>query len=459
MRIRYTLFTAALLLSPLTAQAQQWQAPAPVSQSWGAITHSSLTITGISSVNALPSIPAVLTVVNVCNQGANDAYVLIGGSGTVVTTATGSLVKAGACTAVSPVVAGSVSNYIAAITGSGSTTLYVETGIGTPPKEQGGGGSGTANQKVNIDQTTPGTTNGVSVNQVNGNTISTGTGTSGTGTPRVVTSTDSTIGVEGADGSTQASVANPLPVSGPVSQPTASNFNAQVQGPAASLATASGNPIANGCVYNTTQPSPTAGQVVYAQSDAAGNCSVVPYSGANSTTADAIADANVMLRCKNSAGVSQACYVPSRPWIWNGTTWDRLNTIASGGTNTGLATAIAPTSAVGGAIAPVVSNAASTLLGKASAGNLYSVYLTTTADSWLFVYNSTTVPTNGSPTYGTASGNVQDCIKVPTGTTGSINYAPGPMERFSVGIYFAISSTACTTLTLATTGNLHGMVQ
>lgn len=59
---------------------------------------------------------------------------------------------------------------------------------------------------------TPSGTQDTNLKQINGNTVSTGTGASGTGTQRVVTSTDSTIGVEGQDGSTQASLTNPFPV-------------------------------------------------------------------------------------------------------------------------------------------------------------------------------------------------------------------------------------------------------
>lgn len=117
-----------------------------------------------------------------------------------------------------------------------------------------------------------------------------------------------------------------------------------------------------------------------------------------------------------------------------------------------------PASSAANAISPVVSQGVSTLLGKASAGNLYTTYLTATADSWLMVFNSTSAPTNGATTAGTTSGNLQDCIKVPSGTTASIGGLSIP-ERFGTGIYFAISSTACATLTLATTGLIHGEVQ
>lgn len=119
----------------------------------------------------------------------------------------------------------------------------------------------------------------------------------------------------------------------------------------------------------------------------------------------------------------------------------------------------APTNAAGNAITPCVSQGASTLqCGSAAAKNLYVVYLTATADSWLMVFNTTTTPANGATTAGTASGNLEDCVKVASGTTTSIGGLPIP-KRYSAGVYIAISSTACSTLTLATTGLLNGLVQ
>lgn len=145
---------------------------------------------------------------------------------------------------------------------------------------------------------------------------------------------------------------------------------------------------------------------------------------------------------------------------FDGTDGDRQYAVLGlDGTGKGVcAVNIAPTSAAASAITPVVSNAASTLLGKNAPGNMYDSYLSATADSWFYAFNSTTAPTNGAVTAGTASGNYFECIKVPTGGTGSIGYPDIP-ERASVGIYFAISSTACGTLTLATTGFIHGRVQ
>lgn len=117
-----------------------------------------------------------------------------------------------------------------------------------------------------------------------------------------------------------------------------------------------------------------------------------------------------------------------------------------------------PSAGVG--ITPIVGgSAASSQVLKASPGNLYSVYAECSAACWLMVFNAVAAPTNGGTTAGTASGNMTDCVAIPVGSNGSINYAPGPPAVYSVGITAVISSTTCATLTLATTGFIHGMVQ
>jgi hypothetical protein len=60
-----------------------------------------------------------------------------------------------------------------------------------------------------------------------------------------------------------------------VSQATASNLNAQVQGAAASGATKSGNPVQTGGVFNTTPPTVSNGQAVEAQYTARGEAHTV----------------------------------------------------------------------------------------------------------------------------------------------------------------------------------------
>jgi hypothetical protein len=126
------------------------------------------------------------------------------------------------------------------------------------------------------------------------------------------------------------------------------------------------------------------------------------------------------------------------------------------------AISVAPvgTSLAANGIAPVVGGSAiSSLVLKASPGNLYSVYAECSAACWLMVFNSTTAPSNGSTTAGIASGNMQECVSIASGGVGSINYSGAPPEVFSVGITAVISSTTCATLTLATTGFIHGVIQ
>jgi len=107
--------------------------------------------------------------------------------------------------------------------------------------------------KVGIDQTTPGTTNKVTVGSDVVHTIVdsgavTATVSDGSGALNVIVDSGTTA----------------------VTQATASNLNAQVVGAAASGATKAGNPVQTGGVFNTTQPTVTNGQVVENQSTARG---------------------------------------------------------------------------------------------------------------------------------------------------------------------------------------------
>jgi hypothetical protein len=113
-----------------------------------------------------------------------------------------------------------------------------------------------------------------------------------------------------------------------------------------------------------------------------------------------------------------------------------------------------------GNIPPVVcGSAVSSCVLKNSSGYLYGAYATCTAACWLMVFNSATAPSNGSTTAGIAASNLQECIPIASGGSGAINYGSGPPSAFSTGITAVISSTACGTLTLATTGFIHGVVR
>lgn len=129
------------------------------------------------------------------------------------------------------------------------------------------------------------------------------------------------------------------------------------------------------------------------------------------------------------------------------------------GSNTIGNTIPAPTASSSLALTHIVcGSAASSCVLKAAAGNFYGVYAECSAACWLMVFNAISAPSNGSTTAGTASGNMVECIAIPAGDQRSLNYPTFPIA-LSVGITAAISSTTCATLTLATTGFIHGTVQ
>ena len=178
-----------------------------------------------------------------------------------------------------------------------------------------------------------------------------------------------------------------------------------------------------------------------------------------------LAHHGALAQSPNRANIVASCGTPNNTYTTGDTqpmtmdTTGKLCNSSSGGGGSSAVT-ISPSSSAAVGIVPVVagSGVSSSVL-KATPGNLYGVYATTTAAAWLMVFNSTTAPSNGATTAGIASGNMQDCIPIAAGGYGSINYIPGPPEVFSVGITAVISSTACATLTLATTGFIHGSVQ
>lgn len=91
-----------------------------------------------------------------------------------------------------------------------------------------------------------------------------------------------------------------------------------------------------------------------------------------------------------------------------------------------------------------VSTAAAGVVLKASAGNLMSLVVTNTTASAVsaFVGNSTAVLT-GSPTFGTAAGNAQECVEVPATSTVTLLGQPQPYEQFSSGISVTPSTGTC----------------
>lgn len=137
--------------------------------------------------------------------------------------------------------------------------------------------------KMGIDQTTPGTTNGVQVNAA----LPAGTNVIG----HTITDTTSTTAVTQATGTNLHAVLDTTSTTA-ATQATASNLNAQVVGNVASGATDSGNPAKVGGVFNTAGSiNLTTGQRGDLQQDAKGSAKVLLVDG-NGTTIDPTATAN-----------------------------------------------------------------------------------------------------------------------------------------------------------------------
>lgn len=120
-------------------------------------------------------------------------------------------------------------------------------------------------------------------------------------------------------------------------------------------------------------------------------------------------------------------------------------------TNAGLTTSLRPASDSSNAITPTASAGSAALSAKASAGNLYSVSVTTGAlAGYLYVFNSSGAVADGAVTAGTASGNYQLCVSVAATTTYMQTFQIP--ERYSAGIRPVFSTTGCGTLTASGTG-------
>lgn len=121
---------------------------------------------------------------------------------------------------------------------------------------------------------------------------------------------------------------------------------------------------------------------------------------------------------------------------------------------------VIPTSNKDLGLASTVANNVTSLIIKATPGNLYSIYATnlTSTAGFLILVNSATVPSTGALTAST----VLDCIPLQSADVSSINYAPSPPAYYSTGIVALVSSSsgtgACTTYTTGTiTAYIHGV--
>jgi len=128
------LLAAALFVSPLRAQVDTPIKTAQVWQQQGRLA-AAVSVTSASAATALPTTGFIGFV---CNLGSVDAAIAFGTSAVTTTATTGARLLAGQCGAydLKPGSAAKAT-HIAAITAASTTTLYVETGQGTPPTAPG----------------------------------------------------------------------------------------------------------------------------------------------------------------------------------------------------------------------------------------------------------------------------------------------------------------------------------
>ena len=120
------LIWAALAVGPAHAQL----APAATFHAWAPLGTTTLAVTATTGNVALPSVAPVALI---CNTGTKAAYLAFGTTNAVVATTSGFLLSSGVCRAYSIKPFATQYTYLAAITaGSDTTSLDIETGLGSP---------------------------------------------------------------------------------------------------------------------------------------------------------------------------------------------------------------------------------------------------------------------------------------------------------------------------------------
>lgn len=233
-------------------------------------------------------------------------------------------------------------------------------------------------------------------------------------------------------------------------KPASSTGSTIVQGDVAAGATDSGNPVKGGGVFYTTPSSSQSlsnGQRGAFIVDNYGNQRVQISTGlvsgsdgvGNTVLTSAVGAGNI-----SNTGNANPFVVA--PYVLNGSgTWDR----ARGDTN-GQWVVASPGSAAGNAIQPVVTSAvASSLVIKASAGNLYRVDLVAGASAgFLLIFDATSAPADGAVT-------PIKCF--PVVANGFTSYIADPAPaRFATGITAVFSTTGCFTKTASATAFISG---
>lgn len=247
------------------------------------------------------------------------------------------------------------------------------------------------------------------------------------------------------NGNVLGSAANPLNVSGGgggggggvVTQPTASQLNAQVVGNVASGATDAGNPVKVGGVVSTTIPTAlTSGQRADLWQSPNG---AVVMGSVSVGGGDGIVNGNLSTTAPTNGVGSTVRPLSVAASVYNNSTWDRQRGDTNGtwGVATGSASA-----AVG--IVPTVAANASSLVVKASAGNFYGGSIVAGATAgFLIAYNAATAPAAGATL---TAAQILGVVQVSANGSAALGEYTVP-DRFGTGIVL-LFSTAVTTYTV-----------
>lgn len=157
--------------------------------------------------------------------------------------------------------------------------------------------------------------------------------------------------------------------------------------------------------------------------------------GTSFTGADATS--NTLAQSTITAGGSGLFAVGS--YVFNGTTWDRQRGDTNGTYVVGL-----PVATASAGTAPVVTSAvAGTLVGKASAGNLYGINVVAGASAgFVLITNTTTAPADGA---------VTPSLCYPVAANGVLNTTFPTPVAFTTGISISFSTTGCFSKTASAT--------
>lgn len=269
---------------------------------------------------------------------------------------------------------------------------------------------------VRIDQTTPGTTNGVVINS---SALPSGAATETSLAKLTQTQGSTTSGQSGPLAQCAATTAAPTyttATTNPLNCTTSGEQRGNVQGPTAAAT-----------VDSTSKP--------------------VQIGGRQSGT-----DAVRVLAVGSDGSIKAAAlgqYNTSLPTLSAGTGANQVNMSVNGG----LMTAETPTTDPNVAIVPVISTAAeSSHVLKGGAGNLYRLVVTTGASAgYVMVFNATSAPADGAVT-------PQMCRSIAATSSLSMPYE-APPSRFTTGITAVFSITGCFTKTASATASFEGYVQ